>query len=60
MSLHHQRRYKSSFVCLVEGTFVAGARIGRAGSVPGSIVICIGETQCTSALLLVLETPAEE
>lgn len=52
--------YKSSFVCLVEGTFVAGARIRRAGSVPGSIVICIGETQCTSALLLVLETPAEE
>ncbi len=47
-------------VCLVEGTFIIWVGICRAGSVPGSVVICTGQTQRATALLLVLETPAEE
>ncbi len=58
--LHHQCTYKSSLVCLVEGTFIIWVGICRAGSVPGSVVICTGQTQRATALLLVLETPAEE
>lgn len=60
--LWSQCMYKSSCVCLVEGTIIIGARKGGTWPVPrlSSTVICIGKTQCAAALQLVLQTPAKE
>lgn len=56
----HPSLFSCNMACLVEGTFIVRVGIGGAGSVPGSVVICIGEAQRAPALLLVLKTPAEK